>query len=113
MTLRQPRMQERQKMCAHLRHPGSGFAVKREPFHRFHGRLPKSQGQNPVLTVLYVPYLLDSVGVEGRRSGGDVAPAADAGEAEDVRAPAPPHLTQSSFIAGPDSTSFTAGPDNI
>jgi hypothetical protein len=31
----------------------------REQLQRIEGLLPDSQGQNPVLTVLYVPYLLE------------------------------------------------------
>ena len=36
------------------------FRAKREHRKRVHGFLPESQGQNLVLTVLYVPYSLDS-----------------------------------------------------
>ena len=36
------------------------FRARREELKRFKGLLPESQGQNLALTVLYVPYLLDS-----------------------------------------------------
>ena len=36
------------------------FPAKRERLTRFQGRLRESQGQNLAVTVLYVPYLLDS-----------------------------------------------------
>ena len=32
--------------------------AKKEPRNRFSGRLPENQGQNPALTVFYVPYPL-------------------------------------------------------
>ena len=38
----------------------------REELTMFYGLSPESQGQNPALTVLHVPYLLDS----GKRMGG-------------------------------------------
>ena len=36
------------------------FQAKKEQLERVHGLLPASQGQNLVLTVLHVPYSLDS-----------------------------------------------------
>jgi hypothetical protein len=54
--------------------PPHRFRAKREQLKRFEGLLPESQGQNMVLTVLYVPGLLDScewvepasAGIQGR-----------------------------------------------
>ena len=40
--------------------PPSRCRTKREPLQRFYGLSPESQGQSLALTVVYVPYSLDS-----------------------------------------------------
>ena len=42
------------------RHTPFRSQAKREQLNWFQGRVPESQGHNPALTVLYVPYSLDS-----------------------------------------------------